>query len=205
VPCVRAARISMQAWQGRVNSLKAWYPAPVRASVCLSFRLRMCGECPFLLCPASILQRQRVSVGLSFRLRIGGECDGVLLRCPLSSPFYGAGQRVLDFRPCCGRTGFALSVPRWILMPSKYQQHWVRYSALGIGSTWVAAFIYRCVGCRRLAMPAPSTGPCTSEACRCRTLSPTPLKRMGYAWSCLACRIGHCVPVWQPFTGSSFR
>jgi hypothetical protein len=26
---------------------------------------------------------------------------------------------------------------------------------------------------------------------------------IGYTWSYLACRIGHCVPIWQPFIGSS--
>jgi hypothetical protein len=28
---------------------------------------------------------------------------------------------------------------------------------------------------------------------------------IGYTWSYLACRIGHCVPIWQPCIGSAFQ
>jgi hypothetical protein len=31
------------------------------------------------------------------------------------------------------------------------------------------------------------------------------LKPIGYTWSYLAWRIGHCVPILQPYTGSSFQ
>jgi hypothetical protein len=41
---------------------------------------------------------------------------------------------------------------------------------------------------------------CSDGGCVCPSLKP-----VGYTWSCLACRIGHFVPVWQPIIGSSFQ
>ena len=34
-------------------------------------------------------------------------------------------------------------LPEWVRMPSTAAQHWVRYTAMGVLSGWVAIFLYR--------------------------------------------------------------
>jgi hypothetical protein len=45
--------------------------------------------------------------------------------------------------------------------------------------------------------------PCP-DAWKDRPESWASLKQIGYTRSCLACRMGHLVPIWQPLIGSSF-
>ena len=36
-------------------------------------------------------------------------------------------------------------VPAWALMPSQLQQHWIRYSLVGLAAGYGAVFLIRCV------------------------------------------------------------
>lgn len=36
-----------------------------------------------------------------------------------------------------------IGIPEWLAAPSKYQQHWIRYSLLGAAGLWTARFLFR--------------------------------------------------------------
>eukprot|EP00891_Asterochloris_glomerata_P003299 jgi/Astpho2/3299/Aster-x0572 len=36
-----------------------------------------------------------------------------------------------------------IHLPKWIRMPSKYEQHWIRYTLIGVASSYGALFVYR--------------------------------------------------------------
>ena len=40
-----------------------------------------------------------------------------------------------------------IRIPEWLRAPSKYQQHWIRYSLMGAAGLWTVRFLYRHVLC----------------------------------------------------------
>ena len=38
-------------------------------------------------------------------------------------------------------------LPPWLRMPSRYQQHWIRYTLLGLAAGYSGLFLIRCASC----------------------------------------------------------
>lgn len=69
-------------------------------------------------------------------------------------------ETLLDFRPtlapstpanaalaaaeaAAARHARLMALPQWLAAPSRYQQHWIRYSLAGLAGLWSARFLYR--------------------------------------------------------------
>jgi hypothetical protein len=104
---------------------------------------------------AAAFQRARAAVGL------GGDWQALLPPPPPATSAYSAMQAARSAARRLRRQRIVL-LPKWVLMPSELQQHWIRYSLLSIGAGYVSLFVYRCaVAC----WPAlPRRGCCRSCA-----------------------------------------
>ena len=65
---------------------------------------------------------------------------GALLTSPSGAAAAAVGARGAARRL---RKARLIALPRWLLMPSELQQHWVRYTLLGIGAGYTTLFFYR--------------------------------------------------------------
>jgi len=88
-------------------------------------------------------------------------------------------------------------IPEWLAAPSKYKQHWIRYSFIGLAAFWVARFLYLYALLLTMlqpivAIPPPfsslSASPSSNKAVQIGFTVPYAAKPLGDERGALACR-----------------
>ncbi len=62
---------------------------------------------------------------------------------PALAPATPANAALAAANAAAARHARLIALPQWLAAPSRYQQHWIRYSLAGLAGLWSARFLYR--------------------------------------------------------------